>query len=114
MHILFKVKSVQFYTQIHLKTEKNNKGQVRWSLSLQCLMFLGTEGRNEDYLLCVEFTDKKYTLKLVNPIFLPFLWGAFVLLVTTSGISLKDSRVTAALMQLQVSSPVSLPKQQDP
>lgn len=62
-------------------------------------MFSGIGGRKEDYLLCVAFTGKKYTLKWFNPVFLPFLSGAFVLPVTTSGASQKDTRVTAALRQ---------------
>lgn len=60
---------------------------------------LGYRGR-KDYQLCTGFTGKKYTLKLLKPIFLfLFLWGPFVLPVTSSGVSQKDIRVTAALMQ---------------
>lgn len=60
---------------------------------------LGYGGR-KDYQLYTDFTGKKYTLKLLNPILLfPFLWGAFVLPVMSSGVSQKDIRVTEALVQ---------------
>lgn len=33
----------------------------------------GYRGEKEDYLLCTDFTGKKYSLKLFNPIFLSSL-----------------------------------------